>query len=77
MKFGEWTKTEDELPPEPEMDIYGVPYLCTVDNKQLVAMYYVKTTVRGKEVIRWEWNGRISIWDVIAWMPFPEAYKED
>ena len=75
MKFGEWTKTADQLPPEPSSK-YGEHYLCTVINNQVVAMKYLRTTVRGKIVFRWELNGRISPWEVIAYMPFPEPYKE-
>ena len=77
IKFGEWTKTSEQLPPEPK-DSYGDEYLATVVNNQVVSLRYVKTTVRGKEIIRWECNnGRISPWSVIAYMPFPKAYQEE
>lgn len=72
----EWTKTSDQLPPEPKR-AYSQHYLATVVNNQVVAVDYEKTQVRGKEVIRWLWNNRICPWDVIAWMPYPEAYKEE
>lgn len=34
-----------------------------------------QTTVRGKEVLRWEWMGKICPWKVIAYMPFPPPYQ--
>lgn len=77
MKFGEWTKISEQLPPEPVNKFGGDMYLATVVNNQVVAVSYVKTTVRGKEILRWEWQGRISPWDIIAYMPYPEAYKEE
>lgn len=74
MKFGEWTKLSDKLPPEPSVG--GDNYLVTVNNNQVVVLKYVKTTVRGKEILRWEYHGRISPWNVIAYMPFPNAFTE-
>jgi len=74
--FGTWTKTQDHLPPEPDNSITGHSqdhYLCTVSHGQVIAIDYVRTTVRGKTVFRWEWQGRISPWAVIAYMPFPES----
>jgi hypothetical protein len=76
MKFGEWTKISEQLPSEPENQYGGDYYLATVDNDQVVAVRYNKANVRGKEVFRWEYNGRISPWDIIAYMPYPEPYKE-
>jgi len=75
MKFGVWTKTVDENPPEPEIYKSGY-YLCTIVNNQVVALTLEKNIVRGKEVVRWYYNDCVSHWDVIAWMPYPEAYKE-
>lgn len=75
MKFGEWIKGEI-LPPEPELYKSG-KYLATVVNNQVVAVDYIKTTIRGKEIMRWEYCGRISPWEVVAYMPYPEAYKEE
>lgn len=72
-----WIKTMDKLPPEPINKYGGDDYLATVINNQVVAVKYVKTTVRNKEVIRWGWNGKICPWDIIAWMPFPEPYIEE
>lgn len=38
-----------------------------------------RTEVRGKSVVRWKttFAGRILEYEVIAWMPFPEPYKEE
>ena len=71
-----WTKVSEQLPPEPT-NSYGDEYLCTVVNDQVVCLRYAKPTLRGKEVIRWEWRGGPSPWQPIAWMPMPEPYKED
>ena len=74
MKFGEWTKISEQLPPEP-MNSLGRTYIVTVDDNQVVIARYVKTNARGKDVIRWEYNGRISSWNILAWMPLPEPYN--
>lgn len=76
MEFGKWIKTSEQLPPEPQY-LHSNHYLATVDNNQVVSVDYVKTNVRNKEVIRWEWIGRICPWEIIAWMPFPEPFKEE
>jgi hypothetical protein len=76
MKFGEWTKASDQLPPIPVNEYSGDKYIATVINEQVVAVNYVKRTIRKKEIIRWEWNGQICPWDIIAYMPFPKPYKE-
>jgi len=71
-KFGLWTSTKKELPPEPEVGC-GVKYLCLVCQNQVIAMRYVHrgATTRLKDRCVWEWQGRNSHWQVIAWMPFP------
>lgn len=76
MEKGKWIKTTEQLPPPPVNEFGGDNYIATVVNNQVVAVSYVKTTVRGKKVLRWEWNGKICPWDVIAYMPFPEPYTE-
>lgn len=32
---------------------------------------WVRTVVRGKQVERWEWNGRICPWEPVHWMELP------
>lgn len=54
-----------------------VSYLVTVINSQVVEMDWRCTSVRGKIVHRWEWNGRLSPWEIIAWAEMPEAYKQE
>jgi len=76
MEFGKWIKTSEQLPPKPKC-LENTKYLATVINDQVVAVNYVTTMVRKQEVTRWEYNGRICPWDIIAWMPFPEPHKED
>ena len=75
MEFGKWIKTSEQLPPEPK-DSYGDNYLATVINEQVVPVRYVKITVRGKEVIRWEHYGKICPWNIIAYMSYPNPYQE-
>jgi len=70
----EWIKINDKLPPVPQ-SAFGDQYLVTTDNGQVVAARYVQTTVRGKEVVRWEWKGKICPWKVIAYMPFPPPFQ--
>jgi hypothetical protein len=75
-KFGVWTKTVDELPPEPKNKYDSCNYLCTVNGNQVVALNYIKTEIRNKVVVRWEHFGRPITWDVIAWMSYPESFTE-
>lgn len=75
MEYGKWIKPNEQLPPEPK-DSYGDGYLATVANEQVVAVRYVKTTIRGKKVIRWEYNNRICPWMIIAYMSYPKPYTE-
>lgn len=72
-----WTAIADRLPPEPGKMYGSKSYLATVADNQVIAVKYVKTSIRNKEVVRWEWQGRICPWKVIAWMPFPECYKAE
>lgn len=74
MEFGKWIKASDQLPPTPVFQT-SIKYLATVINNQVVAVNYVTTKVRNQEVTRWEYQGRISPWEIIAWMPYPEPYK--
>ena len=75
MKFGKWINTTEKLPPKPEK-YNSKSYLATVINNQVICVNYVKTKIRNKEVIRWEWQNKPCPWDIIAWMPFPEPYNE-
>jgi len=68
MEFGKWIKTSEKLPSAPAR-LQTHKYLTTVVNNQVVSMNYVTIKVRGKEITRWEYNGRISPWEIIAWMP--------
>jgi hypothetical protein len=76
MEFGKWIKASEQLPPIPNY-LHPQKYLATVVNNQVVSVNYVTTKIRNKEVTRWEHYGKICPWEVIAWMVYPEPYKED
>lgn len=77
MEFGKWIPVKEQLPPEPELNsITYKSYLVTGSYGIVEPMEYVKEIVRNKEVVRWKWRGRISPWEVLAWMPYPEPYDK-
>ena len=68
----------DRIPTKEECGAFGRGwFLATVNANATttIPMQYEYTTVRGKEVSRWLAYGRVSPWNVIAWMPLPEPYK--
>lgn len=68
----EWTKFEEQKPPDTK---YSEPYNVVVSNcsnRKTMSMDWVHTTVRGKDIHRWEWHGRIAPWTVTHYMPLPE-----
>ena len=40
-----------------------------------ITMDFVYETVRGKEVARWKWCDRLSVWEVLAWKPLDAPYQ--
>lgn len=56
----------------------GNVFLTTVRTNSLktVPMSFCYEEVRGKEVGRWKWHGRLAPWEVIAWKPLPESYDD-
>lgn len=76
MGFGKWVKMSEQSPVKPTGIIKSDKYLVTTDGNKVLSMEYVVKEIRGKEVIRWEWLGKISPWNIIAWMPYPEPFKE-
>ena len=75
---GGWIPVSERLPSKEECEKYRRKFLVTVNaaDPTTMEMKYVHTTVRGKEVERWEWKDSISPWDVKAWQPLPEPFKE-
>ena len=70
----------DRVPSKEECGAFGSGwFLATVNANATttIPMQYEYTTVRGKEVSRWLAYGRISPWNVLAWMPLPEPYKPE
>lgn len=74
-----WNLCSNKMPPEPAKRGDRIKYLVTVNANKPTTLFmeYVKTTVRGKIVCRWEWNGRISPWEVIAWTEMPSPFTSD
>ena len=56
----------------------GTVFLTTVcaNSLKTIPMSFCYDVVRGKEMGRWKWYGRLAPWEVIAWKPLPEPYKE-
>lgn len=75
---GRWIT--DRVPTKEECgdSFLGKEFAVTVDANGIktLAMDFIYETVRGKEVSRWKWMGRISPWKVIAWRELPEPYHE-
>ena len=75
-----WISCSERLPSKEECGPYGRgEFQVTIsqyDGNKTTVMDYEYTTVRGKEVSRWKWNGRVSPWEVIAWKPLSEPFKE-
>ena len=75
-----WISCSERLPSKEECGTYGRrEFQVTIpqyDGNKTIAMDYEYTTVRGKEISRWKWNGKLSPWEVIAWKPLSEPFKE-
>ena len=69
----EWISVEDRLPEIPNdspswsQQIKVIGYWLNGTNHQWAEFYYVKRTVRGKEVKRFEWQGRINTFPISHW----------
>lgn len=79
-KNDDWIPCSERLPSKEECGTYGSgEFQVTIpqyDGNKTTVMDYEYTTVRGKEISRWKWNGRLSPWEVIAWKPLSEPFKE-
>lgn len=45
------------------------------DGEKTIAMDFVYEIIKGKEVGRWKWSGRLSPWEVLAWKPLDAPYQ--
>lgn len=68
-----WIPVTERLP---ETEKRLTWFITTTRHGDVIPMQWENTTVRGKDVSRWVWQGRISPWEVIAWMPLPKPFKE-
>lgn len=72
-----WVAVDDELPkipinaPSYAREIKVIAAWGTAINN-CAEMRFCRRTVRGKDVERFEWMGKISPWDVKFWAYFPE-----
>jgi hypothetical protein len=70
----------DRVPTKEECGRYGSKeFQVTIpqsNGNKTVAMDYCYETVKGKEVGRWRWNGKLSPWDVLAWKSMDAPYTE-
>lgn len=70
----------DRVPTKEECGRYGSKeFQVTIpqyNGNKTVAMDYCYETVKGKEVGRWRWSGKLSPWDVLAWKPMDAPYTE-
>lgn len=71
-----WTKSCEKMPPDPEILDVNNDYLGTTSTGRVIPLKYIKKIVRKKEVIRWEYFGKICRLNIVAWKPFPRPYKE-
>lgn len=68
----QWMPCSKELP---KTDKWRTEFNVTTETGMVRSMDWENTIVRGEPVSRWIWQGRISPWEVVAWMPLPEPYK--
>lgn len=70
-----WIPVTERLPKTEKWPFFRW-FITTTADGCVIPMAWENTTVRGKAVSRWIYQGRISPWEVIAWMPLPKPYKE-
>jgi hypothetical protein len=75
--IGSWVAVSERLPEIPKdapSYIDHVKVIACWGNKSenVAQMDYCRRIVRGKEVYRFEWMGKISPWKVDYWMEFPK-----
>jgi hypothetical protein len=78
-EFGKWVKCSDQLPEIPCGVNKSVTVICCWGDKpgNVAEMIFVRRELRGKTVERFEWNSRLSTWEVTHWMPLPLPPKKD
>lgn len=69
----EWISVEERLPDE-DGD-YITMTNASGKGKGVLFHRYETNYVRGKELRRWYWNGRLTPWIVTHWMPLPQPPK--
>ena len=74
----EWISVKDRLPKLPNAPYCDVLVIAAIKgNGRSTALFYERTTIRGKIVERWRYHyNRICDEEVTHWMPLPEPPKE-
>lgn len=74
---GGWIPCKDRVPTNEECKVeHEFNVTVNANGFKTLTMDFEYETVRGKEVCRWKWLGRLSPWKVIAWRKKPEPYHE-
>lgn len=69
-----WVSVTERLPEINEDETYYKKVIACwgTDIHHVAEMKYCRRIVRGKTVYRFEWDGRISPWEVKYWMELPQ-----
>ena len=75
-----WISVKNELPKIPKNATCLNNYkkcICSDECKNVNERHYIRRTIRGKEVERWEEpNGRMPLRPITHWQPLPEPPEE-
>jgi hypothetical protein len=80
-----WYPVNEKMPELNDKNWFRHPCIVATSDGKVMAMDWTKNTFarskKGQEP-RWEWLGKISVWEIVAWAempihPFPEmkGYK--
>ena len=75
-----WISVKERLPEIPKnVPSYSAHFKVLVAwgpaDGNVASMHYERDNVRGKEIERFKYNGRLSPWLITHWMPLPEPPK--
>lgn len=72
-----WISVKDKLPEIDTTQPFYRHHTCVIacwgpSIHNIGEMEYTLDVVRGKEIKRFKWNGKLSPWNVLYWKPFPK-----